>query len=212
MSGDHDTYFSAAKSSFSSDVLIATKSCLQQPIVTLDDGKKTARRENTPAGAFARELRQVRWHGPNLSQALRGVDARQASWRPPSTGTARWTIREIVLHVAGVMQRDGSSLLGSSCEAPLRLVNEEKFPLAGVSSDEEWQRDVEFLRAAYELLRRAVSEATPARLETRAPSRAYDREWTFLNVIYGVAFHNVYHAAQIVSLRRQQGTWTEWQP
>jgi hypothetical protein len=152
------------------------------------------------------------WHGPNLSQALRGVDARQASWRPPSTGTALWTIREIVLHVAGVMQRDGSSLLGTSREAPLRVVNEEEFPFAGVSSDEEWQRDVEFLRAAYELLRRAVSEATPARLEKRAPSRAYDREWTFLNVIYGVALHNVYHAAQIVSLRRQQGTWTEWQP
>jgi hypothetical protein len=152
------------------------------------------------------------WHGPNLTQALRGVDARQAIWRPPSTGTALWTIREIVLHVTGVMQRDGSSLLGTSREAPLRVVNEKEFPLADVSGDEEWSRDVEFLRDAYQLLRRAVSEASPARLEERAPSRAYEREWTFLNVIYGVAFHNVYHAAQIVSLRRQQGTWTEWQP
>ena len=37
------------------------------------------------------------WHGTNLRGALRGIDARQASWRP---GPGRHNIWELALHAA----------------------------------------------------------------------------------------------------------------
>ena len=37
------------------------------------------------------------WHGPNLRQAIRGVNARQAAWRP---GAGRHNIWEETLHAA----------------------------------------------------------------------------------------------------------------
>lgn len=151
------------------------------------------------------------WHGPNLKQALQGVDAKQASWRPPSSGTALWSIHEIVRHVAGHMQRCGASLMVGGGDPSLDDADE-RFPLPDLTNEEEWKREIEALRHSYTILRRGVSETTLARLQEKSPSRAYQREWTFLNYVYGVAFHNVYHAAQIVSIRKRQGAWTEWKP
>jgi hypothetical protein len=37
------------------------------------------------------------WHGPNLKQAIKGVTAQQAAWRP---GPGRHNIWEVTLHAA----------------------------------------------------------------------------------------------------------------
>jgi hypothetical protein len=87
-------------------------------------------------------------------------------------------------------------------------VNESLFPLPGVG-DEEWRQELDFLQTSFEMLRRAVSESTPDRLHETSPFKFYKREWSFVNHVYGVAFHNVYHAAQIVSLRKRQQTWSD---
>ena len=148
------------------------------------------------------------WHGPNLTQALRGVDATQANWRPSSAEAMPWNIAEIVRHVEDVMRHCGFSLLGRS-GGPFLGEIQRTFPLPDLL-DEVWTNVIGLLDESYNLLRQAVSETTLARLAEM--SRGYERDWTFFNFVYGVAFHNVYHAAQIVSLRKRQGTWTEWQP
>jgi hypothetical protein len=156
------------------------------------------------------------WHGPNLTQALHGVDVRQANWRPPSTGgTAVWNIHEIVRHVGRVMQRCGADLLdGSDSSTGDGDVegDERTFPHPELRTDAEWMREVDLLHDSFAMVLKGVSETTVTRLFDVSPSRAYKKRWTFQNYIYGVAFHNVYHAAQIVSLRKRQGTWAEWQP
>jgi DinB superfamily len=148
------------------------------------------------------------WHGPNLLQALNGVNAAQANWRPPPDGAMLWNIREIVLHVAGNMRECGASLLGRD-ERTLKTAREESFPLSDLQDDEEWKREIDFLQKSFDVLQQAVSAFTPARLNEQSPSTAYRRSWTFQNHVYGVALHNIYHAAQIVSLRKRQHRWTE---
>jgi hypothetical protein len=153
------------------------------------------------------------WHGPNLTQALDGVDAAQANWWPPSAGIVIWNIREIARHAGNVMRRCGRDLLeGGVPSFRDDEEDERRVPLAELTNDEDWAKEVKVLHDSFVMLRKGVSEAAPTRLMEVSPSRAYEKEWTFSNYIYGVALHNVYHAAQIVSLRKRQGTWTEWQP
>ena len=149
------------------------------------------------------------WHGPNLTQALTGVDVEQAGWRPPFDGSAVWNIQEIVQHVASVMRRCSADLGGTNAALAMGSLDESRTPLPGPRSENQWRQEVDQLQQSYEMLRQAVSEIAPARLAETSPSRAYGRTWSVLNQVYGIALHNVYHAAQIVGLRKAQQRWTE---
>ena len=108
------------------------------------------------------------WHGPNLTQALRGVDATQANWRPPSfprpcPGTspksrAMW--RTSCGIVVSVSWENGGPLLGEI---------QRTFPLSD-ALDEVWTNLIGLLDESYNLLRQAVSETTLARLAEMSPS------------------------------------------
>ena len=148
------------------------------------------------------------WHGPSVMAALRGVDIAQASWRPGAESAGSWNIHEIARHIASVMQRCGAELRGQDA-AGVRQVDRESFPLPDPKNDEDWKAATQFLRDSYEGLRRALLETAATRLSEISPSTAYGREWTLLNQVYGVALHNTYHAAQIVSIRKRLGTWIE---
>jgi DinB superfamily len=144
------------------------------------------------------------WHGPNLMQALRGVDLQQAAWRPASEPPV-WNIHEVTLHVADVMQKCGAQLFGA------RVVRdvEGAFPLAAVSTQAEWIATLDFVQQSYVTLEHGLRAITVSALTDVSPSTAYGRRWTLRDHIQGVALHNTYHAAQIVSLRKRQGAWTE---
>jgi len=129
------------------------------------------------------------WHGPNLWQSLRGVTRAQASWRP---APGRHNIWEVALHAAYWKyvlrrrleggKRGGFVLPGS---------NFFKRPEPGKSGDAAWKRDKEILRSEHAALREAIGRAL-SQPRTGKLSRA----------LWGVAFHDVYHAGQIRLLRR----------
>lgn len=129
------------------------------------------------------------WHGPNLRQSLKGVTAKQAAWRPAPD---RHNIWELTLHAAywkyaarrrlEAGQRGSFVLKGSNFFAR---------PQSGKASEADWQAD----RAILENEHRALVQAANKIL--RSPSAK-----KHLRSLYGVAFHDVYHAGQIRLLRR----------
>jgi hypothetical protein len=145
------------------------------------------------------------WHGPNLLHALRGAGLPEIAWRPAGEPQA-WNIHEVTLHVADIMQRCSAALFAAPT---LREINQDAFPLSVVVSEEEWSRTLAFLRRSYATLKDGLRAMPASRLTALSPSAAYNRRWSIGDHLEGVALHNVYHAAQIVALRKRQGAWVE---
>ena len=131
------------------------------------------------------------WHGPNLRQSLKGVTARQAAWRP---GPGRHNIWELTLHAAYWKYRVRRKLEGGK-RGSFVLEGSNFFPRPqkGRANEAAWQRD----RAILEKEHRGMIEAIRKILRT---ARSKKR----LSMLWGVAFHDVYHAGQIRLLRRLQ--------
>ena len=127
------------------------------------------------------------WHGPNLRQSLRGVSAQVAAWRP---SPGRHNIWEIAVHAAYwkyVVRRR------------LRGENRGSFVIKGSNwfqrpvelSEKAWRADLALLETEHSKLRAAMVDYLNGKTR-QVPER----------LLFGVAFHNVYHAGQIRFLRR----------
>ena len=131
------------------------------------------------------------WHGPNLKQSLKGVSVVQAVWRP---GTGRHNIWEEVLHAAywkyAVRRRIEGHKRGSFA---VKGSNFFPRPEKGNATEAAWAADRKLLEREHRALCASVAKAL------RKP-----RDAKFLKQLYGVAFHDVYHAGQIRLLRRLQ--------
>jgi DinB family protein len=129
------------------------------------------------------------WHGPNLKQSIRGVTAKQAAWRP---GPQRHNIWEETLHAAywkyAVRRRIEGGKRGSFA---LKGSNFFARPEKGQTSAAAWRADKKLLEGEHRALRQAVARALQTPLGTK-----------LLRQLYGIAFHDIYHAGQIRLLRR----------
>jgi hypothetical protein len=129
------------------------------------------------------------WHGPNLKQSIKGVTAKQAAWRP---GPRRHNIWEVTLHAAywkyAVRRRIEGGKRGSFV---LKGSNFFTRPEAGKLHEAAWRADRKLLEQTHRALRKAVAKV----LRTPRGARV-------VHQIYGVAFHDIYHAGQIRFLRR----------
>jgi hypothetical protein len=138
------------------------------------------------------------WHGTNLRGSIRGVSARQASWRP---GRGRHNIWELVVHAAywkyAVWRRLTGERRGSF---PLKGSNWFKRPQGG--GEAAWRSDVALLDRMHGLLREAVA-TLPAGKLSRTPKGSATSNFFLIS---GVAAHDVYHAGQIQLLKKLAGT------
>ena len=129
------------------------------------------------------------WHGPNLKQSLKGVSAKQAAWRP---GPGRHNIWEVMLHAAywkyAVRRRIEGGKRGAFA---LKGSNFFARPEKGKLSEAAWNADKKLLGREHRALRETIAKLL------RAPRAA-----KFMKQLYGVAFHDIYHAGQIRLLRR----------
>jgi hypothetical protein len=131
------------------------------------------------------------WHGPNLRQSLKGVTAKQAAWRP---GAGRHNIWELTLHAAywkyAVRRRLEGGKRGSFV---LEGSNFFARPEKGKATEAAWRAD----QAILENEHRAMVQTIRKHLKSPAGGKP-------LGMLYGIAFHDVYHAGQIRLLRRLQ--------
>lgn len=132
------------------------------------------------------------WHGPNLRQSLRGVTAKQAAWRPAA---GRHNIWEETLHAA-YWKYDVRRILEGGKRGSFVLQGSNFFtrPEKGNATEAAWKADKDILESEHELLRDAAKKAL-----SKSNSEKTAR------LIYGVAFHDIYHAGQTRLLRRLQG-------
>jgi hypothetical protein len=129
------------------------------------------------------------WHGPNLRQSLKGVSAKDAARRP---APGRHNIWELALHSAywkyAVRRRIEGGKRGSFI---LKGSNFFPRPEKGKATEAAWKKDLALLEREHQALELAIRRAL------KSPRAA-----KLLPALYGVAFHDVYHAGQIRLLRR----------
>lgn len=138
---------------------------------------------------FDESYEKKTWHGPNLRQAIRGVSAKQAAWRP---GPGRHNIWEDALHAAYwkyVVRRRIEG--GKRSSFALKGSNFFPRPEKGHANEAAWRADKELLEREHRALRVVIEKV----LDTPRGAK-------LLRHIYGVALHDVYHAGQIRLLRR----------
>jgi DinB superfamily len=129
------------------------------------------------------------WHGPNLKQSIKGVTAKQAAWRP---GPGRHNIWEVMLHAAywkyALRRRIEGGKRGSFA---LKGSNFFARPEKGKLHEAAWSADKKLLEREHSAMREAVANL----LRTARDAKE-------MRQLYGVAFHDIYHAGQIRLLRR----------
>lgn len=146
---------------------------------------------NRIADQLHRAFEGSAWHGPSLYEALAGVDAATAAARPIRDAHTIW---ELTLHVAtweDVVRRrmDGKAVMPT---------DEENFPKVSDTSESAWENTKQLLRNRHEELLSAVLRMSEARLTEQVPGKDYD----YYHLLHGEAQHAIYHAGQIVLLKK----------
>ena len=149
---------------------------------------------DAPLDALIESLRRAfegpAWAGTALMESLAGLGAEEAAARPVPAAHA---IGDIAVH-AGVWKEAVRRRLEGTWWTP---DPGEDWPAVG-----PWPEALERLRARHEALERAVRGFDTARLgEEPSPGAGYS--WRVM--ILGMAEHDLYHAGQIVLLRRALG-------
>jgi hypothetical protein len=138
------------------------------------------------------------WHGPVLRNVLKDLPARVARRRPIR---GRHSIWELALHTAYWKYVVRRRVTGDeSLTFPRTGANFPVVPPRG--GEKEWQADLRLLDEQHRLLRAAVAAVPPARLARKRPRAP----WTLAEEIQGAASHDLYHAGQMMMLRRMQGS------
>jgi uncharacterized damage-inducible protein DinB len=134
------------------------------------------------------------WHGTNLRGSLRGLSARDASWRPAAV---RHNIWEIAVHAAYWKYAARRRLTGEKRGTfPYDGSNWFRRPEGG--GDDLWRADLALLAGEHRKLRQAIAALRGADLaKTAAGGRT-----TMGALVRGVAAHDLYHAGQIQLLKR----------
>ncbi len=134
------------------------------------------------------------WHGTNLRGSLRGIGASQASWRP---APERHNIWELTLHAAYWKYVVRRRLLEEK-RGSFPHQGSDWFPRPDGRDEADWKADVALLAETHRGLRRAVAALRLADLDARPGGSKVSN----LQLITGVAAHDLYHAGQIQLLKR----------
>jgi uncharacterized damage-inducible protein DinB len=128
------------------------------------------------------------WHGPNLRGALRGISAKAAAWRP---APGRHNIWELLLHAAYWKYAARRRLRGEK-RGSFPIAGSNWFASGGRSGEKAWKKDRDLLEREHQQLRATIAGLRKSK--KRLPDA----------MLFGVAFHDVYHAGQIQLLKRLQ--------
>jgi len=130
------------------------------------------------------------WHGPSLTEVLAGVTPEKAAAKPLPGIHSIW---EIVRHVTSWAAVARRTVEGEAY--PVRLAAPADWPEATNS----WPAALAELDREEKALIEAVMGMTDARLEETVTER---KGYTFYVLLHGVVQHNLYHAGQVMLLKK----------
>jgi uncharacterized damage-inducible protein DinB len=132
------------------------------------------------------------WHGPALSEVLRGVTHEQAACRPEASAHTIW---ELVLHIITWVDVPHQRLGGTPRK---NVADDEDWPRPPAASDEAWQASV----ARLEERHRALATTVKAMSDEQLDETVVGEEYTVREMLHGVVEHGLYHGGQIALLKK----------
>ena len=135
------------------------------------------------------------WHGgPTLMGCLRGVKADEAAWKPTPKRHSIW---ELALHIAywkysvrRYLDPDAEKGFGRSPS---------NWPTVENPTEEQWKVDKAFIKQEHEKLIDAIRKCPAEKLDDNSESK---KEWTYRQLLDGIAAHDTYHIGQIQLMKR----------
>ena len=127
------------------------------------------------------------WHGPTLRGAIRGVTYKEALWRP---STKHHNIWELVRHCAYWKYAVRRRLTGAK-RGSFELKGSNWFRQDKEAGLDTWKKDIALLQREHKLLLETVASLKSEKLRR-------------MDMIYGIASHDLYHAGQMQLLKRLQ--------
>ena len=132
------------------------------------------------------------WHGPAVREALDGIDANRAAAHPVAGAHSVW---ELVLHLGATYRVVLRRLAGESAQ----LTPDEDWERVPEPTEANWRATIDRLAALNRELREAVRIFPVERLDQPlVPNPTY----TAITQFIGITQHDLYHAGQIVLLKR----------
>jgi uncharacterized damage-inducible protein DinB len=141
---------------------------------------------------FRRAVWGDAWHGPALLEALAGVSAATAAARPIAGAHTIWEL----VHHADAWQRIPARRLAG--ERWREMTEAEDFPPVGETGEAAWKAALAALEDGARRFDDHLARFPAERLEEPIPGS----ERTFYAMLHGVVAHHLYHAGQIVLLRK----------
>jgi uncharacterized damage-inducible protein DinB len=134
------------------------------------------------------------WHGTNLQEAIKGIDADKAFRKPAAGGH---NIYELVMHLYCWRNFVNQHLAGN---ADYKVI---------INSTEDWLIEYEkseaSWNAALQLLEKSQQELVDGLLklnDAQLPEPMHGRKFTWYDLIHGLVHHDIYHSAQIAILKK----------
>lgn len=135
------------------------------------------------------------WHGgPTLMGSLRGVSAEEAAWKPAADRHSIW---ELALHIA-YWNYSVRRYLDPEAEKGFGR-SPANWPEIENPTEAKWKDDKAFIKQEHEALMEAIRRFPPERLGEHSPSK---KEWTYRQLLDGIAAHITYHIGQIQLMKR----------
>ncbi len=131
------------------------------------------------------------WHGPALREILQDVSAPEAHARPIPGAHTIW---ELVLHIGAWAGAVRMRLGGERAE----LSDGENFPTVTDASQEAW----EAARSGMEKKHRLLAATVAGLDESRLDEPLLEGMTTLYNQLHGLIEHSIYHAGQLMLLKR----------
>lgn len=127
--------------------------------------------------------------------SIRGITPQTAAWKPSPDRHSIW---ELTLHIAywkyAVRRLLDGSPKGGFPRSPAN------WPTVSNNIDEiSWKQDRAVLREEHRMLVENVRSFDETRLDELAPG---SDKWTFSDLMFGAATHDIYHVGQIQILKR----------
>lgn len=128
---------------------------------------------------------------------VRGVSARQASWKPDP---GRHSIWELALHIAYWKYAVRRIIQGASKGGFPRSPSNWPRP-AEPPTDQAWKEDRALLRSEHRQLIATARSLSPERLDKMAPGGTY----RLADLLHGIVMHDAHHVGQIQLMKRLYG-------